>query len=71
MLYILIKCIAYVYICTKHKPMIRKNYVFLYPLQYIPRLHIAARDFQSSKRNASVQSLLLSAGQFGKFLYNQ
>ena len=30
------------------------------------RLHIAARDFQSSQRNASVLSLLL-AGQFGQF----
>ena len=35
-------------------------------LQPLPRLH-AVRDLQSSKRNASVQSLLMA----GNFLYNQ
>ena len=38
---------------------------FYYPLQPIPRLHIAGRDFQNSQRNASVQSLLLA----GQLLY--
>ena len=40
-----------------------KMVFFHYPLQPIPRLHIAARDFQSSQYSASVKSLLLS-GQF-------
>ena len=45
---------------------------FHYPLQPIPRLHIAARDFQSSQRNASVQLRLLRllAGQFDQTLYS-
>ena len=37
-------------------------------LRTIPRLNIAARDIQSSQRNASVQSLL--AVQFDQFPYN-
>ena len=39
---------------------------FLNSLQPLPRLHIDVRDFQSSFRNASVQSLSL----VGNFLYN-
>ena len=35
---------------------VQEKFCFHYPLQPVPHLHIVARDFQSSQRNASVVS---------------